>query len=222
MLEELQQMEACLNDWIDGHCGGLEHRMEEVKQWTEECLVLLEMACMEMEMGHADLSKQFNSLKLEVNRLNRFIEWEMLAHQQGQLGIFTAVEHNSMEGGIGPRMDPRHCGPKFGSNFPHSQAPVQDTSHSRSHRAVDVGGHSHGGGSRQSDSSAELLKAQQVRLPKIQFPVFSGDDPQLWRLRCENYFDMYGVESSLWVRVATMHLEGTVTRWLQSSERRVK
>jgi hypothetical protein len=26
---------------------------------------------------------------------------------------------------------------------------------------------------------------------KLQFPVFSRDDPQLWRSRCENYFDMY-------------------------------
>jgi hypothetical protein len=32
----------------------------------------------------------------------------------------------------------------------------------------------------------------------------------LWRSRCERYFDMYGVESSIWVKVAVMHLEGTV------------
>jgi hypothetical protein len=38
------------------------------------------------------------------------------------------------------------------------------------------------------------------------FFVFSGDDPQ--HSRCETYFDMYRVEPSLWIRVASMHLEG--------------
>jgi hypothetical protein len=56
-------------------------------------------------------------------------------------------------------------------------------------------------GLRQTESQVDLMRAQQGRLPKIQFPVFSGEDPQFWRTRCENYFDMYGVESPLWVRV---------------------
>jgi hypothetical protein len=52
--------------------------------------------------------------------------------------------------------------------------------------------------------------------------VFFGDDPQLWRSRCETYFDMYGVEPSLWIRVASMHLNGAVARWFQSAERRLR
>jgi hypothetical protein len=59
-------------------------------------------------------------------------------------------------------------------------------------------------------------------LPKILFPMFVREDPQLWRSRCENYFEMYDVESNLWVRVASMHLEGPAAHWLQSVERRVK
>jgi hypothetical protein len=160
-------MEVCLDDWIDGRYGGLEHRVEEVKQRTEERLVSLEMARTKTETGHANLSKQFDSLKLEVNRLNRFIERETLAHQQGHPGIFTAVEHNSTEGVVGPHADLRHRDLEFESNFLHSQAPVHGTSHLRSYGVVDVGEHSHGGGSRQLDSSAELMKAQQGRLPKI-------------------------------------------------------
>jgi hypothetical protein len=65
------------------------------------------------------------------------------------------------------------------------------------------------------------VSPSQGRLPKLQFPVFSGEDPQLWCLRCENYFDMYGVESSLWIRVASMHFEGSAARWLQSVEHRI-
>jgi hypothetical protein len=46
------------------------------------------------------------------------------------------------------------------------------------------------------------------RLPKINFPKFDGENPRLWQSRSENYFDMYVVESDVWVWVATMHFEG--------------
>jgi hypothetical protein len=42
----------------------------------------------------------------------------------------------------------------------------------------------------------DSLQANQGRLSNISFSVFNEDDPQLRRSRCENYFDMYGVESS--------------------------
>jgi hypothetical protein len=63
------------------------------------------------------------------------------------------------------------------------------------------------------------MRSSQGRLPKIQFPVFNGEDPQLWKSRCESYFEMYGVESMIWVKVASMHLKGPSTHWLQSAER---
>jgi hypothetical protein len=59
-------------------------------------------------------------------------------------------------------------------------------------------------------SFEDSLRSSHAHLPKIQFPLFNGEDPQLWRSWCERYFDMYGVESSIWVKVAVMHLEGTV------------
>jgi hypothetical protein len=33
---------------------------------------------------------------------------------------------------------------------------------------------------------------------------------------------MYVVEQLLWIKVASMHLEGVVVRWFQSVERRVR
>jgi hypothetical protein len=69
----------------------------------------------------------------------------------------------------------------------------------KSHRAVDMAEQSHASGSRQMESQVDLMRVQQGWLSKIQFSVISGEDPQLWRTICENYFDMYGVESPLWV-----------------------
>lgn len=60
------------------------------------------------------------------------------------------------------------------------------------------------------------------KLPKMHFPQFDGDNPKLWKTRCENYFDMYGVDESLWIKVATMHFSGVAARWLQAVERKLK
>ena len=56
------------------------------------------------------------------------------------------------------------------------------------------------------------------RLPKLNFPIFTGENPKLWQSRTENYFDMYGVDKSVWVRFAVMQFEDAAARWLQSIE----
>jgi hypothetical protein len=47
------------------------------------------MAHAEADVEHADLDKHFSDLKLEVTRLNCFMEWETMAHQQPQVDILS-------------------------------------------------------------------------------------------------------------------------------------
>jgi hypothetical protein len=35
------------------------------------------------------------------------------------------------------------------------------------------------------------------KLPKVNFPKFEGENLKLWQSCCENYFEMYGVDSSV-------------------------
>ena len=60
------------------------------------------------------------------------------------------------------------------------------------------------------------------KLPKMDFPVFDGEDPKLWLSRCDDYFDMYMVEPSQWIRVASMRMTGATSHWLQSLDIKVK
>ncbi|WVZ83697.1 hypothetical protein U9M48_030818 [Paspalum notatum var. saurae] len=39
------------------------------------------------------------------------------------------------------------------------------------------------------------------RLPKLNFPVFDGENPKLWLRRSKDYFDMYDVDPSLWIQI---------------------
>lgn len=38
----------------------------------------------------------------------------------------------------------------------------------------------------------------------------------------ESYFDMYGVDPTVWVRVATMYCSGLAATWVQSIENHVR
>lgn len=58
------------------------------------------------------------------------------------------------------------------------------------------------------------------KLPKFDFPVFSGENPKLWLSNCEDYFDMYSVEPHLWIKASTMNLSGAAARWVQSLDHR--
>jgi uncharacterized protein YukE len=55
-------------------------------------------------------------------------------------------------------------------------------------------------------------------MPNMNFPVFDGSNPKLWKHRCETYFDFYVVPVQRWVRMAVMHFEGSALYWVQAME----
>ena len=55
-------------------------------------------------------------------------------------------------------------------------------------------------------------------LPKLDFPKFDGENPRLWRDRCEMYFDVYGVSESSKTRFAALNFSVTAASWLHSVE----
>ena len=60
------------------------------------------------------------------------------------------------------------------------------------------------------------------KLPKLHFHRFDGDNPKLWISRCEDYFEMYSVDSSYWVHLALNQLDGPAACWSQSVAKRLK
>jgi hypothetical protein len=52
-------------------------------------------------------------------------------------------------------------------------------------------------------------------LPKLQFPIFKGDQPQTWKANCLTYFHVYNIKECMWVIAAAMHMEGKAKHWLQ-------
>jgi hypothetical protein len=52
ILDELQKMETHVGDRIEGRCSGIECRVGESKQRSEECFISLKMVRTESEQGH--------------------------------------------------------------------------------------------------------------------------------------------------------------------------
>jgi len=60
------------------------------------------------------------------------------------------------------------------------------------------------------------------RIPKLNFPLFDGDNPKVWLYRCESYFEMCSLDSSIWIPLAAMHMNGPAARWFQSVEDKLR
>lgn len=42
-------------------------------------------------------------------------------------------------------------------------------------------------------------------IPPMTCLQFSGDNPQMWKVNCEQYFDVYGIRQAHWVKIATLN-----------------
>ncbi|CAN6380732.1 unnamed protein product [Urochloa humidicola] len=71
---------------------------------------------------------------------------------------------------------------------------------------------------RHVNSVANQYGHKDLKLPKLDFPKFHGDNPRVWRDKCEKYFSMYDVPVHMWVSFATINFKGNAELWLQSYE----
>lgn len=61
-------------------------------------------------------------------------------------------------------------------------------------------------------------QSREYKLPRIDFPIFDGEHPKVWRDKCEKYFSMFNVPVHVWVLFATINFRGNAELWLQTYE----
>jgi len=52
--------------------------------------------------------------------------------------------------------------------------------------------------------------------PRLEIPLFAGDDPIGWLQQCEKFFDMSGTPYEQWVNIASGHFFGRANVWLKN------
>ncbi len=55
-----------------------------------------------------------------------------------------------------------------------------------------------------------------IPYPRLEFPIFMGEEPRVWVEHCEQYFEIYQIPQHQWMSVATMHISGRARTWKQS------
>jgi hypothetical protein len=52
--------------------------------------------------------------------------------------------------------------------------------------------------------------------PRLEIPLFAGDDPIGWLQKCEKFLDMSGTTYEQWVNIATGHFYGRANVWMKN------
>lgn len=55
----------------------------------------------------------------------------------------------------------------------------------------------------------------------MNFPVFTGENPQLWKTPCEQYFQMFMVHDTYRVPMAILNFSGPASIWLQLVQKKL-
>lgn len=93
--------------------------------------------------------------------------------------------------------------PPHQSSQPGSQFRVQQTEYDRNEKVQQIGGVSY--------YADAVLKG-----PRLEIPLFAGEDPIGWLQQCEKFFDMSGTPYEQWVNIATGHFYGKANVWLKN------
>jgi hypothetical protein len=52
-------------------------------------------------------------------------------------------------------------------------------------------------------------------LPKMSFPLFTGENPRIWKDKSLDYFSIFNLPETLWVQYASVNFDGPAAKWLQ-------
>jgi hypothetical protein len=59
-----------------------------------------------------------------------------------------------------------------------------------------------------------------INLPKLSFPQFTGKNPSIWKDKCQDYFKIFDIPSSMWATYASMNMDDNAAKWVQMYKKR--
>jgi hypothetical protein len=216
-------------DNLSGRFSGVECRTTEVTVWRSEVDSSVADLVTKIDAvgdladkveAAGDLivkASSIDALKWRVSTLASRMDRVVLNHGGSALGILPKPEtaaatpsaDNPTVGPDGHRTDNHHRENGFGSVMAYTSLPVKGAS-SDPYTSFSRPLRSH----RFSSSTGSSMSNSSGHWPKFPLPKFEGENPKLWQSRCENYFDMCGVDKSNWVRISSMYFDGSAARWL--------
>jgi hypothetical protein len=236
--EFAEQKKEIRKEFMD-HDTKWEARIAAVEKQKDDRIDALESAAAAFESWKPTIESSVQIVKTEVQKLSK--HWDRTVKDKADAGLFPPPSFTVPPfGSVSPRPSAggeadgseghrginhsRDVG--LGSAATYSQIPGKGTTKAPPPPPPPppprfTSFHSHGLGGSIGGNFGRAVNSTS-KLPKLNFPEFTGDNPRLWISRCENYFDMYEVESYRWIQIASMYLTDAAARWFQSVHHRLK
>ncbi|CAO2191183.1 unnamed protein product [Urochloa humidicola] len=209
-------------------------RIDEVDKALGARFESLEAAAQVLEDWKPKVDASIDDLRIEVGAMRKTVNRVVLdVSPTSSAGIFpkpvaTSLPSSSKaEGALEFRDEKIIQGREFGAVFTHTHDSAEGkfSEPPKSLHRSNSQPHIHRHGSQLSPEHHQFTSEFSMgRLPKLNFPMFEGENPKMWISRSEDYFDLYQVPSHRWIKVASMHFapSSPAGRWLQSVEKRIK
>ena len=223
ILDEMQQRFSDeLRKGFSEHDEKWDRRFIDLELSQGPRLDRLENAAQVFDEWRPRIEATVDDVKLELGKVTRFWDRSFRERAVPEPPIFptpqSATEHlpapTGADGPAGHRVETQYWDEGFGSVLIHTHVPVKGALSHSSPLPLPSTNHVSSGFSRDNPMMGKL--------PKLHFHRFDGDNPKLWISRCEDYFEMYSVDSSYWVRLALNQLDGPAARWSQYVAKRLK
>jgi hypothetical protein len=75
---------------------------------------------------------------------------------------------------------------------------------------------------RSFDIDDEHDSPHRYRTPRVDMPKFDGENPKLWQIRCEDYFELYDTSPRVWVKLSAMQFTGPAARRLSAVQSQLR
>jgi hypothetical protein len=217
---ELERRMADLDAWMDGKLASL----STASTANETCLSQLESAVISFDDWRPSMEGFVDDIRLHVSKLSKLYERSAVEHPTIMTGVLalapSPVARPSAAASTAARPDGHYLNPSIrddgcGVVTTLDHHPTKGVS-SPSHPHVFASPTFHRSRSEFREPVGGSLAGLSDHLPKMPFPTFDGDQPKLWIRRCEDYFDLYSVDPTRWVRVSSMHFTTATSRWVQT------
>ena len=210
----------------------LNRQIQDLEKAHGDRVLALEDVAKELNEWKSSIEGTVDDTRLEVKKMSRNWAREVIDNPGDSSGVYAplpavverpppALQFPTPM--IGPRVEPSHRASGFGvvSALVHSpvkgEHPLPKPPTPKSVHQYDAFHSSH-----EDINRMDSRRTHNAKLPKVNFPVFDGDQPKVWLRDCLDYFDLYEVDPNSWVRVARMHLVAAAKRWYNSVESQIQ
>lgn len=216
---------AGINQRASDYTDSWDKRIQEAERRSDERFTVVEKVAGSLEEWRPGVDGTLDDIRLEVRKLTKLCDRSTLKQSSSAPGLIAVPPSAAPRpfadlvatrpSGHCDDLHPREVG--FGVVTTLHPPPVKGTFLGSSSTAEHL---FHGplfeANLTHHASSSHLPMGH---LPKLHFSQFDGDNPRLWISWVEMYFDMYSVDPSLWLKVASMYCTGPASHWIQSIDR---